>query len=33
MAKIQFADGALQVPETIDIPFISGDGVGQEITP
>ena len=33
MAKIQFTDGALQVPDIIDIPFISGDGVGQEITP
>ncbi len=33
MAKIQFTDGALQVPDTIDIPYIAGDGVGQEITP
>lgn len=34
MAKITIqADGTLCVPDTVDIPFLEGDGVGKEITP
>lgn len=34
MAQITLAaDGTLQVPQHVDIPFITGDGIGAEITP
>ncbi len=33
MARIEYRNGALHVPDTATIPFIEGDGVGAEITP
>lgn len=34
MSKISMtADGTLQVPDILTVPFITGDGVGAEITP
>ena len=27
------ADGSLIVPQTVTVPFVTGDGVGAEITP
>lgn len=32
MAKIEFKDGAMVVPDTVTVPFIEGDGVGVEVT-
>ena len=31
--KIEKKDGKLMVPDTPTVPFITGDGVGAEITP
>lgn len=34
MSKIEVkADGSLIVPQTVTVPFVTGDGVGAEITP
>ena len=33
MAKITMSTARLKVPESVTIPFISGDGIGKEITP
>ena len=34
MKKIEVdGSGRLNVPDTVEIPFIEGDGVGAEITP
>ena len=33
MNRLILKNGALQVPDTVTIPFITGDGVGQEIMP
>ena len=33
MSKIIFENGALRVPDVVDVPYIAGDGVGAEITP
>ncbi|MBR1405329.1 MAG: NADP-dependent isocitrate dehydrogenase [Bacteroidales bacterium] len=33
MAKITMSTAGLKVPESVTIPFISGDGIGKEITP
>ena len=33
MTKIMKNNGQLTVPDKVTIPYIEGDGVGQEITP
>ena len=33
MSKITMTDGTLVVPDHVTVPFITGDGVGAEITP
>lgn len=34
MSKIQvMSDGTLQVPAHVEVPFVTGDGIGHEVTP
>ena len=34
MARIEtHEDGSLRVPDYVTVPFVTGDGVGKEITP
>ena len=34
MSKITLtSESVLHVPDTVDVPFITGDGIGAEITP
>lgn len=33
MSKVEMKNGKLLIPDRISIPFIEGDGVGEEITP
>lgn len=32
MSRIKNENGRLMIPDTLTVPYIEGDGVGQEIT-